>query len=83
MMAELLEAIHRSRGTVDNGIRIPVLTISNFLEPDDPEDKKIINEILAQDNIDIRSLNEDMRQVQKKKMYLELEKAIKDMGLDF
>ncbi len=83
MMAELLEAIHRSRGTVDNGIRIPVLTISNFLETDDPEDKKIINEILAQDNIDIRSLNEDMRQVQKKKMYLELEKAIKDMGLDF
>ena len=83
MLAELLEAIHRSRGTVDNGIRIPVLTISNFLEPEDPVDKRIINEILTQDNIDIRSLNEDMKQVEKRKMYLELNETAKDMGLDF
>ena len=82
MIAELLEAVHRSRGTVDNGIRIPVLTISNFLEPEDPADKRIINEILAKDNIDLHSLNEDMKQVERRKMYLEADKIVRDMGLD-
>lgn len=56
MLSELIESIHRSRGTVTGGKKIPVITISNFLSQK-PEEQEIVIKTLEADGIEINELN--------------------------
>lgn len=73
LLSEILEGIHRSRSNViysDNEKshpKIPVLAISNLLNPDNEEDRKIVMETLKEDNIELHDMNDPLEQKRYKK----------------
>lgn len=90
MLSEVFEAIHRARGTVipDQGVKdkIPVIVIGNLLDPDNAQDRIIVDSLLKQDGIELHSLNdrETRKAYMKSKVKIELvdEKEVLEPNFD-
>lgn len=91
-LSELFEGIHRTRNniippeTLEIHPKIPVLAISNLLDPDNDLDKEIVNSLLKEDNIKLHHLNErgeEFKKAKRKEVKAEIKSLLSDFEIDF